>query len=351
MRRLTKLVLLFVAFGVFESCSGTENNITNDQYIDESGFFLGTIVSIRLYGPRDGKLIDSVFQLIEEYENMFSYTIPTSDVSRINTAAGIRPVRVSDATMELVRTGIRYGQLSNGYFDITIGPLVALWGIGTENARVPTEREIQDVLPLVDFRKVVVDHEAGTVMLPEKGMAIDLGAIAKGYVADKTAELIKERGRKHGIINFGGNIVVVGTKPEGEAYKIGIQVPGGQRGTFLGVVSVTDSSVVSSGVYERYIDVEGTRYHHILDPFTGYPVRNSLTSVSIVSQESIDGDALSTAVFCLGPLQGLALVDSLDAVEAVLVTKDNKLIASERFQPIFTLTDQSFSVTENRPTE
>ncbi len=317
---------------------------TAGEVWEESDFILGTVVRFKLYDPPKPKLFEELFAEIREYENLLSLNIPGSHISRINAAAGENPVEVDPAVFEVIQEGLRYGRLSGGRFDITIGPLVNLWHIGYDDARVPSPEEIEAALPLADLAKVVTDPAAHTVGLTKPGMQMDLGAIAKGFIADRIAESLKSRGYERGIINLGGNVLALGSKPGNQPFRIGIQNPWEPRGASVGVLELEDLSLVSSGDYERFFIEDGVKYHHILDTATGYPVENSLTAVTIVSERSVDGDGLSTTVFAMGLEKGYALIESLEGIEAIFITKDKKVYLTPGIEPIFTLSPGEFVV-------
>ena len=299
------------------------------ESISKSGFYFNTVITVTLYGTKDETLLDDCFSLADTYENYFSNTIADSDVSKINAAGGA-PVTVHEETAELLKKGLYYGDLSNGKFDITIGKLSDLWDVSTkallektDASMIPSDDEIKKALTTVDYQNVVVD--GNTVTLKDPSAKIDLGGIAKGYIADRMKDYLNQKGAACGYINLGGNVLCLGAKPDGSSYNIGIQRPFDDEGAAMLAVSVTDQTVVSSGVYERYFEVDGKRYHHILDTATGYPYDNGLLGVSIITDESVDGDGLSTTCFALGLADGMALVESLDNTEAIFITEDYEL--------------------------
>ena len=341
-RRAVLRVAAVLWAALVSACAPALRGAAEEPFDEESGFLLGTVVTLRVYGPRQAALIREAFRLVESYEAVFSRNLPDSDVSRLNRSAGLRPQAVSPATLEVIEEGLRYGELSDGLFDLTIGPLVDLWAIGGEDPRVPSDPEIQRARELVDYRKVVIDHEAGTVFLPVEGMALDLGAIAKGYVADRVVEFLHSRGVRRGIMNLGGNVHALGTRPGGDPFRIGIQNPSEPRGAFIGIAEVSDASVVTSGVYERYFEEAGRRYHHLLNPYSGFPVDNELEAVSIIASRSLEADALSTVVFCLGLEAGRRLVESLDGVEAIFLTAAREVVLTRGVEPRFTLTSGDY---------
>jgi thiamine biosynthesis lipoprotein len=270
----------------------------------------------------------------------------TSGVVAINEQAGIEPVKVRADLLNVLEKALHYAALSDGAFDPTVGPLVQLWGIGTDHQRIPGDEEIARARELVNWRDVVIDRSAGTAFLLRPGMALDLGAIAKGYAGDEAARIAREAKVKRAVFDLGGNIVTLGWRDQKKSlpWRIGIQNPLGERNAYIGVVTVHDSSVVTSGVYERYFESGGKRYHHLLSTTNGYPVENGLLSVTIVTASSTDADALSTAVFTLGFERGKALIDSLPEAEAIFVFDDRSVRITGGLDGIFTLTDNEFEV-------
>jgi thiamine biosynthesis lipoprotein len=261
----------------------------------------------------------------------------------INKNAGVAAAAVPDELLEVLEEARRYAELSGGAFDPTIGPLVKLWGIGGESPRIPAPGEIREALSLVDWRDLIIDRAAGTAFLRRRGQSLDLGAIAKGYAADRAAVVLGRKRRA--LIDLGGNILVLGERPGREGWRIGIQDPLEERGGYLGVLRVKNKSVVTSGVYERYFQEGGRRYHHILSTVDGYPVENGLLSVTIVADRSIDADALATAAFALGPEKGLALVEGRAGTEAVFVREDRTISLSSGAGEFFTLDSGSYRLT------
>jgi len=299
----------------FVSCSGkTEPSRTE--------FVLGTVCSITLYDQGKAAIYRDIFYRLREIENRMSVNLPDTDVAFINASAGIAPVQVHDDVFEVVRQSLHYAELSGGAFDPTVGPLVSIWGIGGENPRVPSQAEIDAALALINWRDVELNSERSSVFLKQAGMSLDLGAIAKGYAADEAAAIIRKAGLKRAIIDLGGNIVTYGEKQDKTPWKVGLQTPLEDRGAYFGIISGPEQSTVTSGVYEKFFEVDGKRYHHIFSPFDGYPVQNSLLAVTIIAKCSIDADALSTAVFVLGYEKGRDLIESLEGTEAVFIFED-----------------------------
>jgi len=303
-------------------------------------FAMGTVCSVSLFEYGHDSVYNDVFSRIHQIENLMSLNIPSSDVSRINAASGIEAVIVHEDTFKVIERAIYFAQLSNGAFDPTVGPLVSLWGIGSENQRIPTHEEIEKVLPLVNWRNVDLNAQIKSVFLTQRGMALDLGAIAKGYAADEAARIIKDAGIKRALIDLGGNIIVIGQKKDKRKWRVGIQNPSEIRGSIAGVLQVYESTVVTSGVYERFFDENGKRYHHIFDPSLGYPVDNGLLSATVITNISMDADALSTVIFVLGYEEGIAIINALPETEAVFVFDDKSVIKTSGVD--FTVTDKIF---------
>ncbi len=319
---------------------------TNSIITSQDSFQLGTYITLSLYADKEvpTEVFDRLFKLIDYYEYMVSKNIEGTELSQINKEAGIAPVKVDDDVIEMVRLGIKFADYSDGLFDISIGPLVDLWGIGTDLAHVPSEAEIKEKLALVDYKKIVLDENEKTVYLPEKNMALDLGAIAKGYIADRVKDLILKEGYESAIINLGGNVLTVGTKPNSDTWSIGVRDPESDAGTTMGILKLEDNSIVSSGIYERFFLEGDTRYHHLLNAKKGYPEQNNIMSVSIVSERSVDGDALSTTTFLLGLEAGYKLIESLENVEAVFVLADHSVYITSGLGDRFILTNESYTI-------
>ena len=286
---------------------------------------LGTVCTITLYDKSNNTEFDLAFDRIDEIEHLMSSHLDDSELARVNQASGIQPVVVSGETFAVIKLALEIAELSGGAFDPTIGPLVTLWDISGVN-NVPEDGEIGEFLPLVDYKLVVLDEGASSVYLPIQGMALDLGGIAKGWAADEAGRVLS--GHK-GIVNLGGNVLVLDSKPDESPWRIGIQDPDTSRGSYIGIVELVDQTLVTSGPYERFFEHEGVIYHHILDTKTGYPVASPLTSVSIITDRSVIADGLSTAVYALGLEKGLELIDRLDGVEAIFLTEDRSVYASE----------------------
>lgn len=305
---------------------------------------MGTVVTVTLYDNKSEKIIDKAFEEVKKIEQLVSINMEGTELDEVNNNAGIKPVKVSDDTYNIIKKGLEYSSLTNGSFDITIGPLVKLWSIGLPEAKVPTLDEIKGALKYINYKDVEINDSEKTVFLKKPGMIIDLGGIAKGYTADVIAQTLKDEGVEKAIIDLGGNVYALGEKAENTLWRIGIQNPDQTRGEIVGSINVKDKSIVTSGIYERFIEQDGVKYHHILSPETGYPYDNEIAGVTIISDKSIDGDALSTSVFSMGVAKGLEFVNSLPDIEAIFITKDHKVYLTEGSQEIFKLTNDDFEI-------
>lgn len=320
--------LFIFCFVILSQC--TLSGCANRQQtpVSKSDYLLNTVVTISIYGTKDSKkdtetILDDCLTKCKEYENLFSRTISGSDISRINDAAPDW-VTVSDDTVLLLQQALSYCELTDGLIDITIAPVKDLWNFSDpERAGIPDENALKNQLAHVNYKNVEI--KGNQVRLTDKDAAIDLGFIAKGYIADRLKEQLESEGVDSAIINLGGNVLTVGNK-DGKEFQVGIQKPFTETGTALMSVGSNDSSVVTSGIYERYFSLDDKIYHHILVPSTGYPADNELLSVTILSKESADGDALSTSCLLLGLEKGKELIESKEGVEAIFVTKDYEII-------------------------
>lgn len=310
-------LIITMMSGIFCACSKTKS-----EKVSKSDFVLNTIITITLFDGGGEALIDECFGLCRYYESLFSRTDENSEIYKLN----LREIsKVSDETAELISKGLYYSSLSGGKFDITIEPLSALWNFTANSPSVPSEEKIGEACKLVDYKAVSVS--GNTVTFANDYVRLDLGAIAKGYIADKIKTLLISHGIEKAIINLGGNVLCIGAKTDTDGFEIGIQYPFGDGS--IASVTVSDMSVVTSGTYERYFEENGALYHHILNPKTGYPYSNGLLSVSIIGSDSCACDALSTVCFALGREDGISLIDGMSGFYAIYITDDYKLYFSE----------------------
>lgn len=292
---------------------------------------LNTFVTVTLYDTDDQEILDGCFDLCAEYENLLSRTKETSEIYRLNhRAEGERSLQVSEKTAQVIAKGLEYSRLSDGAFDITIEPLSSLWDFTAENPQVPPEEAIREARERVNYRNVSV--EGNVVTFADDVTTIDLGAIAKGFIADEIKAYLIEEGVGSAIINLGGNVLCVGARPDETPFRIGIQRPFAERNEVAGALDIEDMSVVSSGVYERHFIQDGVNYHHLLNPRTGYPYENGLVQVTIISRDSVDGDGLSTTCFALGIEEGSELIESMEDIYGIFMTEDGSIYYTEGAQ-------------------
>ncbi|AKL94140.1 thiamine biosynthesis lipoprotein ApbE [Clostridium aceticum] len=324
------------------------------QLVREQQFVLGTFGQIHAYSTstKEGnEALTKAYQRIHEIENMMSVAIQDSDVDLINRSAGLQPVEVSEETLKVIQEGLAYYEVTEGAFNIGLGRLIDLWGISIESTanpttRPPSEEEIQAAKSHIDLQQLEIKN--GEVFVKDADMRVDLGGIAKGYAVDEAAKTLREAGIESGFVNLGGDIYVLGPKPDGSLWKMGVQNPEVGSTNVIIKIELANRSIVSSGDYQRYFIDEETnqRYHHILDPKTGYPTDNELTSVTIISNSAIEGDVWSTAVFIMGLEKGLETLETLPDVEGILVTKDKTVYTTSGIGSEIELLDTSFTLAD-----
>ncbi len=310
-------IIFLLSCVIFLTSCNTKEMETNVTPLSRTEFLLGTVVTISLYDHQSEELLDLAINKLKELEDTLSINKTGTLIDKINESAGISPVVVDEDTYNVIEKGLNYSKLTDGAFDITVGPIVKLWNIGFPEARIPEPTEIEQALPLVGFNKVVLNSDNLSVYLVDKGMQLDLG----------------------------GNIYTLGNKPGNKLWTIGVQDPFNPRGKIIGQLKVANKSIVTSGVYERFIEDEsGNKYHHILNPKTGYPYDNQIAGVTIISDSSTDGDALSTAVFAMGVDEGLAFVETLEGIDAIFITLDSKVYTTNGIKEHFVLNNPSFTL-------
>lgn len=338
-------VLISILTLVLYGCAEQGEQDATELPISETYFIFDTVVSVRVYDNSVTKQhfseVENILHAIDAKMNRLK---AGSELERVNRSAGVKSEVVSADTMHVVKAALDFAMRSGGKFEPTIGPLVDLWGIGQEGVQVPKQADIDQMLPLIDYKQVIVDEEASTIYLEQAGMSLDLGAIAKGYAADQIAAYLKEEQLQGAIIDLGGNIFAMGSKPSGDHWVIGIQDPDEQRGDYVGLLSIGEKTVVTSGIYERYFVEDGQHYHHIFDSSSGYPVENNLLSVTIITDSSLAADALSTTVFALGMEDGMAFVEQEEGTEAIFITKDKHIYVTSGLGEEFTMTNSRYEL-------
>ncbi len=308
--------------------SGRNSGEPKDTYRSPTLFAMDTTLQITIQG-QDRELseanVEECVALVEEIESITSRFVPDSDVSLINVNAGTAPVEVHPETMEILQRSLEFSRLSDGAFDVTVAPVAELWGFYDREYRVPEPEEVEAARSLVDYRKVLLDQANGTVMLAEPGMQIDLGGVAKGYAVGAMCDMLKRRGVESALVNFGGTVGAVGRRSDGEPWAIGIRDPRGEASDLLGKLKLEDSYVSSSGDYERFFRLDGTRYCHLFDPRTGYQPLEVISD-TVAGGDAMNADILSTTVFILGKEKGFALVSGQDGYEALMVESDGSVV-------------------------
>lgn len=303
---------------------------------------MDTTVSLRASGDNAKAAVDESFARIAELDKLASSQNPESDVSRINAAAGKDYVQVDPAIYEMISYSKEYSAKSGGEWDITVGVMTKLWDIGNADQRVPAPEEIASKLSLVSYKDILLRPEDHSVMLAKPGMVIDLGGIAKGYTVDEVRKIYEKYHIENGLINMGSSsMYAVGKNGKGQPWNIGIKHPrSDQKDNYLGIVSITNQALSTSGDYERFFIQDGKRYHHIFDPRTGYPADSGVMSDTIIIDPSVEhagmlSDMLTTIVFVLGPQKGMALVNALPGVECEITGTDNTVYVTEGFKKQF----------------
>ncbi|MCF2566069.1 FAD:protein FMN transferase [Streptococcus pasteurianus] len=300
---------------------------------------MGTIIDIVVDSDSPQQHIKEVCHLLTVYKNRFSANDNDSELMIINHNAGIAPVTVHPDLFELIELGKTHSLLQPSNLDIAIGPLVQSWRIGFEDAKVPDKENIQKAIALANPEHIILNAAEKSVFLNRKGMKIDLGALAKGYIADKIMEYLKTENVNSAMINLGGNVLVYGNNPkrEGGEWFIGIQHPQKKRGQNLGILRIKNKSVVTSGIYERYLKIGDKDYHHIFDRRTGYPIETEMASLTIVADKSVDCEIWTTRLFGLSLLKALATIQKTSGIEAIIITKDNRFAITDGLKQDFQL--------------
>lgn len=332
--RISRFLLCSIITLLLSSCniSDITNNPSQNktEFISKSGFLLNTQISIQLYDKREEAILEECFHIIEKYESIYSRTNEASELYSLNHKTAPmqgHSYQISEELSDIIEKGLYYCELSGGAFDITVAPITSLWDFTAPEPILPEEAKIQAALTNVNYKYLHLKDRI--LRFDKEDMGIDLGAIAKGYIADRLKEYLLSEGVKSAIINLGGNVLCVGEKPDGTPFRVGIQKPFANRNETAAILEIKNRSVVSSGIYERYFTIDGTIYHHILNPKTGYPFETNLVSVTIISNESTDGDGLSTTCFALGLENGLQLIESMPDTYAVFIDKDYNIYYSK----------------------
>lgn len=328
MKYKTHFLALLAILSSLLSLTGCGTTLTLSTPVSVTDYKLNTYIQIDSYTNVNKSVLTDAVALCDYYEHIFSRTLATSELYRVNNK---ELTVISDELYELINIGLDYSRMSDGAFDITIGKVSALWDFTSDSPQVPAASDIQEALSYVDYTKVALSTDNNGqhhIDMPD-GFCIDLGAVAKGYIADKLKSFLVDKGVKSAIINLGGNVLCIGGKRKGTDFTIAVKKPFSETGEYMERLNINDSSVVSSGTYERYFySDDGTFYHHILNPSTGYPYETDLCDVTILSPESTIGDCLSTTCFVLGAKAGMQLIETLDGVEAIFMKNDGSKLYS-----------------------
>ncbi|CAM4200230.1 thiamine biosynthesis protein ApbE [Streptococcus penaeicida] len=313
------------------------------MFLTKQLHMMGTIIDVQIKSATASKQMEKVCQLFEIYKNRFSANDMDSELMAINLAAGKQAVRVHPDLFELIQIGKTHSLAQPSNLNIAIGPLVQTWRIGFSDAKVPSQQEITEKLSLTDASKIDIDPTNQSIFLAEEGMKIDLGALAKGYIADKIMDYLIKDGIETALINLGGNVLVHGNnhkRPDG-LYYIGIQEPEKERGHNLGILKVSNQSVVTSGIYERRLKVDDKEYHHIFNRETGLPIETDMASLTIVADSSLDCEVWTTRLFGLDSMTVYKLINQHPDIEGIIVTQDKRVAITNGLKNRFTFTYQA----------
>lgn len=321
-----------------QTANSSESNVESVSAADSTESYedthelMGTSVMIRAYGIHAQEGVEAAFARAEELEQIFSNTLADSEICSVNKAAKQdagtgKGTPVSEDFYSVLETTLKYSKLSDGALDCTMGDLIDLWGIGTVHATVPENTAIQTLLRSSGWQDVTLDAETKTVSFATDAVTLHFGAIAKGYISDELKEELQNAGVESALMSLGGNVMTLGAKPDGSSWSVAITNPFAPD-SVIASVSITDQAAITSGNYEKYFESDGKRYHHILDPETGAPAESDVVSTTILASNGIDCDALSTATYILGAENGMALINTLDGIEAVFVKTNGEIVTS-----------------------
>ena len=335
MNKIKRSILLFLTAIIFIAQAGCAAK--KQEPVVRQSFYFDTVCSIAVYDMEGMseesavKAIEQAFKLCSRYESLLSRTKEGTDIYRINEAGG-EPVECDPETVEVIRKGLYYSELSGGVFDITIGKVTDLWDFHAEEPKVPDAAALQEAAETVGWERVVID--GNKVRLTDPRTHIDLGGIAKGFIADRVSDALTESGVTSAVISLGGNIVCIGSKTENGAkkpFRVGIEKPYSDQSEIVGVVEASDETVVTSGVYERYFESDGVMYHHILNASTGYPAESDIVGVTLEAGKgrSADCDALATIFLILGEEKAMQLARETDGVEAYFILTDGRTASTD----------------------
>jgi len=339
-KKIILITILAVFLLILSACGNKAEELPQAK---DTAFLMDTLVQMQAHGENAETAIEKSMERIREIENLMSKTIKSSDIYKLNHNPKTK-MQLSQESMVVLKKALEYAEMTDGNFDPTIGALVELWGIGTEDAAVPSQSEIEKALLNTGYQYLKLYENSAKIT--NSGVKIDLGGIAKGYAAEEVKEVVQKYDIQHAFVNLGGNVLVIGDKTDGSPWKIGIQDPREGRGNVMAIIDAVDSTIVTSGNYERYFEENGKIYHHIINPKTGYPTRNNLLSASIISENSFDADALSTAVYVMGLEKGMSFIEDLENVEVMFITEKLDVYLSSGLKNIIEITDSDFNIIE-----
>lgn len=312
-----------------------------EKVFERQDDFMGTVVTQKIFGYGAFEAYSRVTAELGRLESLLSFFKEESDVSKLNKMAGKGEIKLNAEVIHILEEARKYSQLSRGAFEVTLGMLCNLWRCSGRVSKVPAASEIEELLLYAGYKGLNIKGEERTAYLSSSRMAVDLGGIGKGFAADAAIEIYRNNGLDSAFIDLGGNVKTLGKKPDGSDWVVGIQHPWAPRGVLLGVLLASGQSVVTSGVSERYFTVDGTRFHHILDPHTGWPANSGLESSTVICEESMKADALSTAAFIMGLDKGMDLIGRMAGVEAIFVTENKRVYITKGLKNSFFLSDQA----------
>ena len=330
---MKKYILAIIICILCCACQMHKNDMAEIQM-----FAMDTFIDLKAEGENGEKALLEAEKEINRLERLFSTTIEQSEIFAVNQYASKQPITVSKDTFDLIEKAKKYYSITEGAFDITIAPVLKAWGFTEEVKRVPSDEEIQQKLQLVDDSKLHIDKQNSTIYLEKENMSIDLGGIAKGYASDKVNEILKKNGVSSAVISLGGNVSVIGKRPDGTKWHIAVQDPINSE-KYVGILNVENTSVITSGVYQRFFEQDGKKYHHIIDTKTGKPAQTGLLSVTIVCDDGAMADVLSTSVMVAGLQKGSELWRKLGNFGMIVITDSNEMYISEDIADIFEPSD------------
>ncbi len=334
LKKIPIMVGLCLILSFLGGCVQANNTEKNKH--EMTTFAMDTVMQFTIYHENGEEILTEAEQEIRKLERLFSVTLENSEISQLNAQAGKGKVSLSEDTLKVIMRGKEIGALTEQAFDIAVAPIVKAWGFTTDGEKhIPEEATLEKLLPLTNLEDLEIDETASSAQLLKEDMAVDLGGIAKGYASDAIVALLKEQGVTSGLFSLGGNIGTIGTKPEGKKWRIAIENPL-NADDYVGLLEIQDCFVITSGGYQRYFEENGKRYHHIIDSKTGYPADNGLLSVTIISADGTKADGLSTALFVMGLENALALWKNSSDFEAIFITEDGRVVATEGAASIFT---------------